>query len=186
MTIETRLIHASSNGDRWLLVGNPEQGPVVRHEPNRSSGGLASDMSLDEFLQRDGQGPQHDALRFMLAHPIAEAAQDDVEFGHASSDPRRPCLARLVGRAPRQGGAGRAGRYRALRRRRRNARAGPLPAPCRRTGTRRRRDDRAKRSLDGRRGCSPRVAFGVRRAHDRIGWRGRQRQCTLDEAQSTA
>ena len=79
MTIETRLIHASSNGDRWLLVGNLEQGPVVRHEPNRSSGGLASDMSLDEFLQRDGQGPQHDALRFMLAHPIAEAAQDDVE-----------------------------------------------------------------------------------------------------------
>ena len=78
MSVPTRLIHASSNGDRWLLVGNQHEKSTVRHEPNRASGGLPSEMDVDAFLGHDGQGPQHDALRSLLAHPAPEATSDDV------------------------------------------------------------------------------------------------------------
>jgi hypothetical protein len=68
MSKEPQLIYASSNGDRWLLVHDPDSSQlVVRHEPNPSSGGRTSSVSVAEFVARDGQGPQHDALRQVLA-----------------------------------------------------------------------------------------------------------------------
>jgi hypothetical protein len=64
---ETTLLYSSSNGDRWFLVQDSDSGrKIVRHEPNRSSGGLPTDTDVEEFLSRDGQGPQHDALRRLL------------------------------------------------------------------------------------------------------------------------
>ena len=48
-------IHTSSNGDRWLLVRNPESGDVfVRHLPNAASGGKSSHIELEAFLLKKG------------------------------------------------------------------------------------------------------------------------------------
>ena len=67
MTLEPRLFYSSSNGDRWLLVQSPGSGrSLVRHEPNRSSGGSPSEIEINDFFLRDGRGPQHDALRALL------------------------------------------------------------------------------------------------------------------------
>jgi len=45
---------------------------LVRHEPNRASGGSVADIEIDEFFLRDGQGPQHIALRGLLdAKPLS-------------------------------------------------------------------------------------------------------------------
>jgi hypothetical protein len=61
-----RELYHSSNGDRWHLARDPESGRVfVRHEPNRASGGQASDMDLGTFLAR-GDGPEQQALRRLL------------------------------------------------------------------------------------------------------------------------
>ena len=73
MTFEPSLFYSSSNGDRWLLVPDPASGrSLVRHEPNRASGGSVADIEIDEFFLRDGQGPQHIALRGLLdAKPLS-------------------------------------------------------------------------------------------------------------------
>jgi hypothetical protein len=64
---EPKLLYSSSNGDRWFLLGDNDSGrKIVRHQPNRSSGGFLTDTDVEDFLSRDGQGPQHDALRRFL------------------------------------------------------------------------------------------------------------------------
>jgi hypothetical protein len=56
-------LYRSANGDRWSLVLNAALGrPQVLHEPNRSSGGQASQMEIGDFLIRDARGPQHAEL----------------------------------------------------------------------------------------------------------------------------
>jgi hypothetical protein len=63
MSIETRTLYSSANGDRWSLVRDPVSGRVfVRHEPNAASGGRTSDIGVGEFLVRGGHGPEHQAL----------------------------------------------------------------------------------------------------------------------------
>ena len=60
-SVETEL-YRSSNGDKWILVGEPgSKTALVRHQPNRSSGGQWSLMSVTDFLA-EGHGPQHGAL----------------------------------------------------------------------------------------------------------------------------
>jgi hypothetical protein len=67
MVENVRSIYSSSNGDRWVLVNDPESGrSLVRHEPNRSSGGKAVDIEVDDFILRDGESPQGIALRALL------------------------------------------------------------------------------------------------------------------------
>jgi hypothetical protein len=88
MTFQARPFYSSSNGDRWLLVPNPGSGrSLVRHEPNRSSGGSSTDIEIDEFFLRDGQGPQHTALRTLLdAEPLLGSRS---EPGSAATTPER-------------------------------------------------------------------------------------------------
>ena len=63
MTLETRELYSSANGDRWHLVRDPESGHLfVRHEPNAASGGEAADIGIAEFLIRGVYGPEHVAL----------------------------------------------------------------------------------------------------------------------------
>ena len=63
MSLDTRELHRSPNGDRWSLVRAPASGRVfVRHEPNVSSGGRASDIGIGDFLLRGGHGPEHQEL----------------------------------------------------------------------------------------------------------------------------
>ena len=63
MSLDTRELHRSPNGDRWSLVRDPGSGRVfVRHEPNVASGGRGSDIEVGDFLVRGGHGPEHQEL----------------------------------------------------------------------------------------------------------------------------
>ena len=63
MAVARREIYSSPNGDRWLLVRDPDAGRVfIRHEPNLASGGQIADIEIGPFLSRDGQGPEKQEL----------------------------------------------------------------------------------------------------------------------------
>lgn len=62
MAAASREIYASSNGDRWLLAKDEGGSAAVRHVPNPSSGGKASEIELGAFLSRDRGSAQHQAL----------------------------------------------------------------------------------------------------------------------------
>jgi hypothetical protein len=62
VTVTTRELYRSSNGDRWCLAHDSVSGRVfVRHEPNLPSGGHASDIEIGTFLVR-GRGPEQQEL----------------------------------------------------------------------------------------------------------------------------
>jgi transglutaminase-like putative cysteine protease len=66
--LRTENIYSSSNGDRWQLVHDTVAGRVfVRHEANAASGGHLTEVDLDEFLRRNGSGPEHAALRHLIS-----------------------------------------------------------------------------------------------------------------------
>jgi hypothetical protein len=69
-------VYSSSNGDSWYLVRDPEsERLLVRHQPNRASGGNSSLISVEDFLA-EGHGPQHDALlRLIDAEPKKAGGQ---------------------------------------------------------------------------------------------------------------
>jgi len=63
MTVRSRQIYHSANGDRWHLVHDGDSGNVfVKHKANLPSGGQETDIELGVFLERDRQSPQGDAL----------------------------------------------------------------------------------------------------------------------------
>ncbi len=63
MAVRTREIYRSANGDRWLLVRDPDSGRVfVRHEPNLPSGGQVVDIEIGAFLIAAGNGPEKQEL----------------------------------------------------------------------------------------------------------------------------
>jgi hypothetical protein len=63
MSIRSRELYRSANGDRWSLVRDVESGRVIiRHEPNLSSGGRPSDVEVGDFLVRGGLGPEKQQL----------------------------------------------------------------------------------------------------------------------------
>jgi hypothetical protein len=67
MPATAEIFYSSSNGDRWELVNDEENGRMlVRHEPNLASGGRASDVTVAEFLSRSGTSPQAIALKELL------------------------------------------------------------------------------------------------------------------------
>jgi hypothetical protein len=63
MTTQRRQLYISSNGDKWFLCRERSGGVVVSHEPSPESGGAASQVDVAEFLAKDHQGPEHQALR---------------------------------------------------------------------------------------------------------------------------
>jgi hypothetical protein len=72
--VQTREFYGSANGDRWLLVRDPGSGRVfVRHEPNASSGGRASDIEVGAFLSRDAHGPEHQELLRLIGTLVEDA-----------------------------------------------------------------------------------------------------------------
>jgi hypothetical protein len=61
-------MYISSNGDRWTLIRDTVAGrAAVRHQPNPSSGGQASDTDAEVFLRQAGSGPEYAALRRLLS-----------------------------------------------------------------------------------------------------------------------
>jgi hypothetical protein len=61
------LIHESSNGDRWSLARDPVTGErAVMHVPNARSGGRTSYISIEKFLAKGANNPEHQALKQLL------------------------------------------------------------------------------------------------------------------------
>jgi hypothetical protein len=78
MTTSAVTFYSSSNGDRWQLITDVETGHhVVRHEPNLSSGGQLSEVSVPEFLSRSGVSPQAAALRALLEKKGENDTEDE-------------------------------------------------------------------------------------------------------------
>ena len=67
MSIQTKEIYRSPNGDAWYLAHDLD-GVFVRHQPNPSSGGKTSDIEIGAFLREDGQGaPEKRELLRLIA-----------------------------------------------------------------------------------------------------------------------
>jgi hypothetical protein len=68
MSVKTRGLYSSPNGDRWLLCYDPATDRVfVRHEPNEPSGGHASEIHIGTFLTRGPLNPEHHVLLRLIA-----------------------------------------------------------------------------------------------------------------------
>jgi hypothetical protein len=59
------VFYSSESGDEWLLIGGAS-GSTVRHRPNASSGGQSRDFDLRDFLSREQNTPQGQALRRLI------------------------------------------------------------------------------------------------------------------------
>jgi hypothetical protein len=67
MTVSITEIYKSSNGDCWqLLYAADPARTVVRHIPNRASGGRMTETPVGDFLSTNGPGPEYAALRLLL------------------------------------------------------------------------------------------------------------------------
>jgi hypothetical protein len=67
MSVETRELYSSPNGDRWFLGRDPAMGRVfVRHEANAPSGGQSTDIDIGTFLNRGPRNPEHQALLHLI------------------------------------------------------------------------------------------------------------------------
>ena len=76
MSIRSRELYRSANGDRWSLVRDAESGRViVRHEPNLSSGGRPSDVEVGDFLVRGGPGPEKQELLRLIGTLVEIGAE---------------------------------------------------------------------------------------------------------------
>jgi hypothetical protein len=74
-------LYASPNGDRWDLAKNGDGEFVVRHQPNRTSGGVVSEIAVDVFLSHGSQGPEYQALSASLAElDLSAKMPDDGAF----------------------------------------------------------------------------------------------------------
>lgn len=66
MASQDVVFYSSENGDQWLLVGGNDSA-TVRHRPNPSSGGQSRDVEKSDFLSREGNTPQGQALLRLTA-----------------------------------------------------------------------------------------------------------------------
>jgi len=72
-------LYRSPNGDSWFLARDPaNQQAFVVHEPNRPSGGQASQIEIGTFL-RLGGGPEHQALLRLIGTLVAPDDHTEVE-----------------------------------------------------------------------------------------------------------
>lgn len=58
--------YSSENGDDWTLIGGVKEGKIVRHRPNPASGGSSRDVDAHDFLSREKNTPQGQALQRAL------------------------------------------------------------------------------------------------------------------------
>ena len=66
MTLPTRELYHSTNGDRWYLVRDPDSERVfIRHQANLPSGGHTTDIEIGAFLNRGGSPEHRELLRLI-------------------------------------------------------------------------------------------------------------------------
>jgi hypothetical protein len=80
MSNPCRAFYTSSNGDCWLVVKAGDMGEIfVRHEPNKASGGQASEVDIAAFVARGTGSPEGQALIDLLHQLRAEQDREDLE-----------------------------------------------------------------------------------------------------------
>ena len=72
MSLQTREIYRSSNGDRWFLARDGDR-VFIRHEPNLPSGGQESNIEIGTFLSRGSQGPEKQELLRLIGTLVDES-----------------------------------------------------------------------------------------------------------------
>lgn len=73
LVMSDRVLYESSNGDVWFLARHPASNtPVVKHEPNISSGGRTSYIEIGKFLREGANGPEHQALLNLIGSLIPD------------------------------------------------------------------------------------------------------------------
>lgn len=76
MTVPTRELYRSPNGDRWLLAREPSSGRAfIRHEANLASGGKVSEMEIGAFLRAEQFGPEQQSLMRLIGSLVEEPSQ---------------------------------------------------------------------------------------------------------------
>jgi hypothetical protein len=79
MTVRTKELYSSPNGDRWFLSRDVATGEVfVRHEPNAPSGGRPSHIEIGAFLSRGARNPEHQALLRLIGTLIEVTPPTDM------------------------------------------------------------------------------------------------------------
>jgi hypothetical protein len=76
MSVKTRELYSSPNGDQWLLCRESDtQRVFIRHEPNASSGGHASDIDIGTFLTRGPLNPEHQVLLRLIGTLVDDGVE---------------------------------------------------------------------------------------------------------------
>jgi hypothetical protein len=76
MSLDTRELYSSPNGDRWYLARDPGSGQVfVMHEPNAPSGGRTTCIEIGDFLRRGSHGPEHRELLRLIGTLVESTPQ---------------------------------------------------------------------------------------------------------------
>ena len=92
-------LYNSPNGDRWTLSRDDSGRMVVIHQPNRASGGRASEVAVEMFLAENHQGPEHEALvRELKSLGVADADKSPLELSAEQTDRASRALGQAVAR----------------------------------------------------------------------------------------
>jgi hypothetical protein len=68
MSVKSRELYSSPNGDRWVLCHQSDtQRVFIKHEPNVPSCGHVSEIDVGTFLSRGPLNPEHQALLRLIA-----------------------------------------------------------------------------------------------------------------------
>jgi len=86
MTMSGKVFASSSNGDRWLLARDSENGTgYVLHEANKPSGGAVTRIEIGDFLKGSPAAPEQVSLLRLLGavaeHGPQTPGEGDVYMG---------------------------------------------------------------------------------------------------------
>ena len=77
MSLQTKQLYASPNGDLWSLARYSDSGRVfIKHVPNAASGGEESTIELAEFLGCPGNSPEKQALVRLIGSLVSRELDD--------------------------------------------------------------------------------------------------------------
>jgi hypothetical protein len=73
MSLGARELYISPNGDCWFLLYDSETGDVlIHHRPNAASGGRSSLIPVGQFLARETDHPEHQALLRLIGSLVEQ------------------------------------------------------------------------------------------------------------------
>ena len=89
MSLETRELYASPNGDHWYLARYIDSGRVfVLHVPTEPSGGKSDNIELSDSRNRPGNAPEKQALLRLIGTLVnGRSDVDPLVALHDDNDP---------------------------------------------------------------------------------------------------